>query len=300
MANALELHAMTSTPLPQQPGWRVGDVTITPILEVTWTLTENWLFPDGTPERLAAIDWLRPHYLTDNHEVMLLIQAFVIESAGMKVIVDTCIGNDKPRSVEGFNHMQTPWLKTLSDAGFDPASMDAVVCTHLHFDHIGWNTRLDNGRWVPTFPNARYLIGDREWAHYEPKTYPHLDDSVRPIFDAGLADLIAPGHRITDEVSVEPTPGHTPGHACVHIRSQGAHAVITGDMIHHPSQCAHPEWRTKVDFDPEQGCETRRRFLCDVADSPTLVIGTHFAVPSAGHIRSDGDAWRFVPHHPTR
>ena len=278
-----------------QQRWRVGDVTITPVLELEWVLEENWLIPEGTPAALNALPWLRPHYITDRAEVILFIQSFVVESRGLTIVVDTCVGNDKPRRAPRFNGLQTPWLDRLRAVGGAVEGIDRVVCTHLHFDHVGWNTRLERGAWVPTFPNARYLISRAEWESCSDDTRDHLDDSVRPIFDAELVDLIEPEHDITEEVSTAPTPGHTPGHISVHVRSRGEHAVITGDMIHHPSQCAHPNWRCAADTDPALATLTRRRFLEACADTSTLVIGSHFAAPTAGHIVRDGDRWRFVP-----
>jgi glyoxylase-like metal-dependent hydrolase (beta-lactamase superfamily II) len=191
--------------------------------------------------------------------------------------------------------MQSDFLTRLADAGFTPDGFDTVLCTHMHVDHVGWNTRLVNGAWQPTFTNARYLYAEEEWAHWrtEPQEYgPVIEDSVQPIFDAGLADLVAPNHRVTDEVWLEPTPGHTPGHVSVHIASNGEEAIITGDMIHHPCQIAHADWSSTADWDQEMSANTRRAFLERYADRPVLVIGTHFAAPTAGRIVRDGDRYR--------
>jgi glyoxylase-like metal-dependent hydrolase (beta-lactamase superfamily II) len=151
---------------------------------------------------------------------------------------------------------------------------------------------------VPTFPNARYLFGRVEWDHWSaeargPDDDDILGDSVRPIVDAGLADLVEMDHRLTDEVWLEPTPGHTPGHVSVRIESQGAHAVITGDLMHHPIQCSEPDIRNNFDSDPEAARLTRRAFLGRHADRPVLVLGTHFASPTGGWIRRSGEHWRF-------
>ena len=173
--------------------------------------------------------------------------------------------------------------------------VDYVLCTHMHVDHVGWNTRLVDGRWEPTFPNARYLFAEKEWRHWsrEPQEYgPVVEDSVQPIFDRGLADLVSETHRVTDEITLEPTPGHTPGHVSVHITSRGEEAVITGDMIHHPCQIAHPHWSSSADVDPFVSATTRDHFLQRYADRPVLIIGTHFAAPTAGRIVHDGDSYR--------
>jgi glyoxylase-like metal-dependent hydrolase (beta-lactamase superfamily II) len=175
--------------------------------------------------------------------------------------------------------------------------VDTVVCTHLHVDHVGWNTMLEDGKWVPTFPRARYLIGRKEHAHWsaegDAEAQQILADSVQPIFDAGLVDLVEMDHRLSAEVRLVPTPGHTPGHVSVMIESQGERAMITGDMTHHPCQLAHPEWSPPFDSDPTASAAMRRGVFEDLADQPVLVIGTHYAAPTAGHVKRDGSAFRF-------
>ena len=174
-----------------------------------------------------------------------------------------------------------------------------MLCTHLHFDHVGWNTRKVDDKWVPTFPNARYLFGRREWDHW--KEMPrdggvlsqHLVDAIQPIFDAGLVELIEPDHRISDEISLFPTPGHTPGHVSVHISSQGRDAVITGDLMHSPVQMAEPDLHGNFDMDPETGCKTRRKFLETYENRKALIIGSHFCDPTVGYIVADERNWRF-------
>ena len=216
---------------------------------------------------------------------------------GRRIVVDTCIGNDKTRSNPFWNQLHGPFLEDLARAGFARETIDLVVCTHLHVDHVGWNTMLVDGRWVPTFPRARYLLGRTEWAHWSAAGYDAdgdvLGDSVRPILDAGLADLVESDHRLSDEVWLEPTPGHTPGHVSVRIRSKGRDAVITGDLMHHPVQCAEPAWASNFDVDPEAARRTRRAFLERYADGSVAVFGTHFATPTAGRIVRDGPPWRF-------
>jgi glyoxylase-like metal-dependent hydrolase (beta-lactamase superfamily II) len=153
------------------------------------------------------------------------------------------------------------------------------------------------GRWVPTFPNARYLLSRKEWDHWskfeEADFRDPVEDSVRPVLDAGLVDFVEPTHRVSEEVWLEPTPGHTPGHASVRISSRGEDAVITGDLMHHPIQCSNPNWASAFDSDPDLARKTRREFLERYGDRPVLVFGTHFATPTAGHIVRDGDSWRF-------
>ncbi len=174
-----------------------------------------------------------------------------------------------------------------------------MLCTHLHFDHVGWNTELVNGKWVPTFPKARYLFGREEFAHWKHlrdtggyHDLHHLEDSIDPIVEAGLMELIDPDFQLTDEISLIPTPGHTPGHVSVLIRSKGEEAVITGDMMHHPIQLAVPRTEGRFDMDKPRGAQTRAEFIHRFSNKPTLVIGSHFAEPTAGHIVPDGAGWK--------
>jgi glyoxylase-like metal-dependent hydrolase (beta-lactamase superfamily II) len=252
------------------------------------------VLPDAMPPNLAPIPWLRPRFVNAEGKLVMSIHALVVESQGRRIVVDTCLGNDKQRPLPDWNLRKGPFLRDLADAGFPRESIDTVVCTHLHVDHVGWNTMLEGGRWVPTFPRARYLIGAKEWEYWKdrPEDTAIMDDSVRPVIDAGLADLIEPDHRLSSEVWLEPTPGHTPGHVSVRISSRGEDAVITGDMMHHPCQIARPEWASPFDFDQPQARATRRAFLERYADRPVLVIGTHFATPTAGRIVRDGSTYR--------
>jgi glyoxylase-like metal-dependent hydrolase (beta-lactamase superfamily II) len=203
--------------------------------------------------------------------------------------------------VPPWNGLDLPFLADLAAAGYPPESIDAVVCTHLHVDHVGWNTRLDDGgHWVPTFPNARYLFVRKEFAHWRSVAAAEPDgeraavfaDSVRPVDDAGLVDLVGDDHRVCDEVRLVPTTGHTPGHASVLIASGGEEALITGDFLHHPCQLARPDWAATPDWDKEMSTRTRHEAFARLADRGTLVIGTHFADPSSGHVVRDGDAFR--------
>ncbi|MGB6561493.1 MAG: MBL fold metallo-hydrolase [Candidatus Binataceae bacterium] len=276
--------------------WKIGDVTITRIVEMETTSKATFVLKDGSPENIRTVPWLRPHFANADGKVIMSVHAFVIESPGHRMVVDTCIGNDKHRAFPGWNMLQLPFLADLEKSGFARESIDRVLCTHLHVDHVGWNTMLVDGKWTPTFPRARYLIGRKEWEHWskasEPDTRELLGDSVRPIFDAGLADLVESDARITDEIRLQPTPGHTPGHHSVRISSRGQEAVITGDLMHHPVQMAHPEWGSHFDSDFAETIATRRAFLERYGDQPILVLGTHFATPSAGRIVRDGNAWR--------
>jgi glyoxylase-like metal-dependent hydrolase (beta-lactamase superfamily II) len=278
----------------------VGAVKITRIVEILAPIAynpESPFFTEATPEALRRHSWLYPHFVNEQDELLLSIHALLVEAPGRRVVVDTCIGNDKPRHALDGQPLATPFLERLAEAGCSRDDVDTVVCTHMHVDHVGWNTMRENGRWVPTFPKARYLLGKTEFDHWnaegDAEQREILADSVTPIFDAGLADLVALDHRISPELRLIPTTGHTPGHVSVMIESEGQAAVITGDMSHHPCQMAHPDWASKFDVDGNASTRTRERMFAEWADKQIFVIGTHFAEPTAGHVKRDGAAFRF-------
>ena len=277
--------------------WTIGEVTVTSVAELDdGVIPGTAVIPEATPDAVLAIDWLRPRFADDAGNIRLRIQALVVESQGRRIVVDTCVGNDKRRTKAFLDGWKTPFLDDLAAAGFAPDTIDAVVCTHLHADHIGWNTMLQGDRWVPTFPNARYYLSrvDLEALAANPSADGDLlGDSVRPVVDAGQAELVDPPFAVTDEVALESTPGHSPGHASVRIRSGGREAVITGDVMHHPAQCAHPAWFSAFDEDRGAAEATRRAFLAAHADRDVLVLGTHFADPVGGYLTRTGDNYRF-------
>ncbi len=246
------------------------------------------------------IGWLQPDFADERGRLKMSIHALVVETPSRRIIVDTCLGNDKEnRRIPTWNNLQTSFLADVAAAGYARETIDIVVCTHLHVDHVGWNTMLDRGSWVPTFPNARYLMGRVEFDHWTNQTEREdmtavLGDSVTPIWDAGLVDLVETDYRICDEISLVPTLGHTPGHVSVRIASQGAEALITGDFMHNPCQIARPDWSSTADSDPDAAPRTRQLMLTRLSDNPILVIGTHFAGRTAGHVVRDGDAYRLV------
>ncbi len=185
-----------------------------------------------------------------------------------------------------WNMRNGPFLDDLAAAGYPREEIDTVLCTHLHVDHVGWNTMMVDGKWVPTFPNARYLVAEKEFEYWNEQGDndfgPVFQDSVKPIAEAGLYDYVPLDHTVCDEVWLEPTTGHTPGHVSIHISSKGEEALITGDFIHHPCQLARPDWASSADFDQSASCATRDRVFEKYADTPVLVIGTHFATPHSG------------------
>jgi glyoxylase-like metal-dependent hydrolase (beta-lactamase superfamily II) len=277
--------------------WQVGRVRVTRILEMDLPVPAS-VIPQATPEALQQMPWLYPHFVSEDHSTLnLSVHALLVDAPSLRLVVDTCIGNDRPREFTGGEMLATPFLQYLGEVGWSREGVDAVVCTHLDVDHIGWNTMLEGGQWVPTFPKARYLIGRRDYEFFnaleEAEQVTAMNDSIKPVFDAGLVQLVEQDHVISPEVRLTPSVGHTPGHVSVLIESEGERAVITGDMTHHPSQMAHPDW-TLADVNAETAITTRSRLFAEWADKPILVIGTHYAAPTAGHIVRDGKAFRFV------
>lgn len=278
--------------------WRVGDVTITRIVEMEVTGGSKFILPDATPEACQPLEWMAPHFMDDDGRLIMSIHALVVDTGERRIVVDTCIGNDKQRSIPNWTNLQTSFLADLEAAGYPRETIDTVLCTHLHVDHVGWNTMLVDGEWVPTFPNARYLLAEKEFNYWNAADSDALnngvmEDSVGPVVDAGLVDLVDWEHQVCPEVSLSPTPGHTPGHVSIQIRSQGQSALITGDCFHHPCQMTRVDWCSSADYDQSAGQATREKFLAEYSDSQVLIIGTHFATPTAGHVkpRAEGGYW---------
>lgn len=287
--------------------WRVGDVTVTRIVEL-WDFQDDirMTMPDASEEEVLALDWLHPHYATPDGRQRMNFQGFVVQAPGHAIVVDSCIGAGRKRDFDVFCDLPEGFLDDLESLGLSRMEVDTVMCTHLHFDHVGWNTYKDpaTGEYRPTFPNARYLFGRTEYEawqntirHDGHHSDTHLVECVDPIVAAGMADFIEPDHEIAGgadwSVRCEPSHGHTPGHVHVRISSKGEDAVITGDLMHHPMQCAMPHRHATFDMDKESGAKTRMAFVNNYADSGVLVIGAHFAEPTAGHIERDakGEAW---------
>jgi len=261
------------------------------------------IYPDAQPAHLAEnLGWLAPRfYDPDARRLILAFQGFVVRSEGRVILVDTCVGDCKTRTRPVFHQGRWGWIDRLAAAGLPPESIDLVVCTHFHVDHVGWNTRLRDGRWVPTFPNARYLFPRRECEYWSgPAGAPGLAragdyyaDSVAPVIEAGLADLVEPGHVLTGEVQLREAHGHTPGSVAVAIRSLGASALLAGDVLHTLLQVRYPQWSTRFCVDPDRSRRTRVAMLEEAADSGTLLVPNHFPGPSFGRIERRGGAFRF-------
>jgi glyoxylase-like metal-dependent hydrolase (beta-lactamase superfamily II) len=278
--------------------WTVGEVRITRVVEFVMPFPVDF-FAEATPADIAAEPSLVPDFIDSRGRYLMSLHAFVVEAGAHRIVVDTCAGNSKDRPlIPEFDHQHRPFLSDLDAAGFAPDTIDTVVCTHLHVDHVGWNTHLVDGKWVPTFPRARYLFGAADldyWAHSDdPLHAPAFADSVRPVIDAGLAEPVATDTTLTAEIQLRATPGHTPGHLSLWI---GDDCVITGDVMHHPIQCRHPEWTARGDSDPDIARATRRELLTASATTNALVLGTHFAGTSAGRVVSTADGYRFAPEN---
>jgi glyoxylase-like metal-dependent hydrolase (beta-lactamase superfamily II) len=277
--------------------WKVGNVGITRVVELETIGGTRFILPPAGREDIQRMPWLIPHFATEDGRLKMSIHSLVVETPKRRILVDTGLGNGKQgRSVPIWNDRNGPFLDDLAKAGFPTDSIDTVLCTHLHVDHVGWNTRLEGGRWVPTFEKARYVFGEAEYAYWRdhstaPDKAAIFADSIAPIVAAGKADLVASDARICEEITLIPTPGHSPGHVSLHIRSAGEEGLLTGDVAHHPCQMAHLDWCSTADSDPRQSAQTRRELFSRFADRPALVIGGHFG---AGHIKRDGDAFQFI------
>ncbi len=278
----------------------LGDVTIHRIVEMQAPFMSVRQFLPGLAEPVLAAnrDWLRPAALDAEDRVVLCFQSYVVRTPHHVVLVDSCIGNHKERTTRPLWHQKTDraWMDGLAALGLGVEDIDVVLCTHLHADHVGWNTRLENGRWVPTFPRARYLFSRRElefWqARHAVAPIEAIGDSVLPVVAAGRCDLIASDHVLDEHLRLMPTPGHTPDHFAVALGKGRRVAAITGDLIHSPLQARYPELSMMSDSDPAQAARTRRAFLEAMCDTGELCCFAHFPSPSRGRVRRWGEGFR--------
>ena len=264
--------------------------------------------PGTTAGDLARLrEWYdQPDEISADPETSFMtfsVHSWVIEIDGRTILIDSCDGNHKNRSLDAVHQLDTDYLGNLRRAGFRPEDIDLVMCTHLHFDHIGWNTRLEGGRWVPTFPNARYLFGRRDYEYFQ--TNPEGEalhheaflDSIVPVMDAGLGELVEEDHvahrEIGDGVWLEPAFGHSPGCCMVGAQADGPPALFWGDVIHHPVQMIRPDLPFAFDADPAAASRVRRATMARAAEEGTTCFPAHFRRTSAGHVLRDGDAYRY-------
>lgn len=265
-------------------------------------------FPDWRREAVEPhLGWLSPHhYEPARNALKLSIHSWLLRVGGRTILIDTCVGNDKERpSRPGWHRMQSPYLARLAEAGVKPDEVDLVLCTHLHADHVGWNTRLENGRWVPTFPKARYLFSKADYDYYlkldrDPEKGPanrgSFRDSVLPVVEAGRAQMVAGNEAIDEHLSLEPAPGHTPGSVVVKLASGSSRALFCGDVLHHAIQVHYPDWNSFVCADAAQARQSRRKVLEDCSGSGARLMPVHFGAPFTCHIEARGGQFapRFV------
>ena len=296
--------------------WKVGGISITKIEETPdWAPLELLLrvLPAATREEVEGIHWLRPTYLDNDKVNALVVHSLLVETPTHKIVIDTGIGNGKKRILPLLDNLDTDFL-TRFEQVWHCDEVDGVLATHLHVDHVGWNTIFQDGRWRPTFPNSLYYFVRGEYAHWKAFAHdPHaheaysdwgyslvdavavFEDSLKPIEDEGMIAWVEPGQFIVPGISIFTTAGHTPGHVSVLIEDAGESAVITGDLLHCQAQVARPDWSAEMDTDAGAAAHTRHDFLERFADSPTLVLGTHFGTPTAGHVVRDGNTYRLIP-----
>ena len=277
--------------------WTVGSALVTAIVEAeTPDVPPEFFFPDSTAADVAEESWLVPTFASADGALILRVQAFLVELGTRRVLVDPCVGNGKVRWLPVWNDLDLPFMERLAAAGVTPPDVGLVVHTHLHADHVGWDTHRDGDTWVPTFTSARHLYTEAELEYARTSGLPGEDvygDSVAPILDAGLADVVDPDSDLGHGLTLEWTPGHTPGQVSLWVESEGEQALITGDFMHHPFQFAEPHVAEIADADAEVARATRARMLDKMASTGALVFGTHFPSRPGGRVRVDGDVWRF-------
>ncbi|MBT8422617.1 MAG: MBL fold metallo-hydrolase [Gammaproteobacteria bacterium] len=281
------------------------EITLRSVQELAWNDVDvEFLFPKLAPEDFAATLTSRdPRFVRQsNGKLLMSFHSIVVQTPHGNLLVDTCIGNDKERPLMDMFHRQSfPYLQRLAKLGLTPNDIDFVCCTHFHGDHVGWNTRLENGRWVPTFPNARYLFAEPEvryWEQVHQDNPEHIftqswNDSIAPVMEAQLADIVQPDHEVMAGVRMQPAFGHSPGNIVLAVEAGDDRAMLSGDVMHHPVQIERPEWCAVFDQDPAQARVTRKALLEQVADDHTWLIGAHFADAAALRVSETGGQFSY-------
>lgn len=278
--------------------WTVGSATVTAVVEAcTPGIPAGFMIPDATADDIRSTDWLVDAQAGSDGTIAMSVQAFLLTMPGFTVLIDPCVGNGKTRALPFWNRLDIPWLDRLRAAGAEPESIDLVVHTHLHADHVGWDTHLVDGAWVPTFTNARHVYAGEEleyWrAHADEMAGEAYHDSVAPIVHAGLADIVEVDAELGHGLRFVSTPGHTPGHVSLEITNDDDGFVVSGDLIHHPAQMANPQWQEMADTDPVVSRATREAFLDTHALAGTRIAGTHFPVLPVGRVVAHAGRWKF-------
>jgi glyoxylase-like metal-dependent hydrolase (beta-lactamase superfamily II) len=281
--------------------WNVGGIVVTSVVEhAVAGVPAQAFFPEADAELITAYPWLSPEYALADGTIGLAVRAFVVQSKGTTILVDPCVGNGKQRVFPMWNDASFPFLARLAAVGVDPTAVQKVVHTHLHPDHVGWDTQMVDGSWSPTFVNARYLYTQQESDYWRQPAQRQAEDvwadSVAPIFDSGRADIIAESEDLGGGLRVAPTPGHTPGHVSLWLESEGEVAVISGDVLTHPLQCAEPGLAHVADWDADVCRASRAAFLKTVEDRGALLLVNHFPGRCSGRLSSAGaNHYRFEP-----
>jgi glyoxylase-like metal-dependent hydrolase (beta-lactamase superfamily II) len=290
---------MSEPSSPSVQAFTVGNIRVATVLDSLEPTSPRVLYTDKRKEDFDPhLDWLQPHFLDAEKRMLLSIHTFLLRTSHHTILIDTCVGNNKQNlAFPQWNGRQGgSFLNDLTAAGCAPEAIDYVFCTHMHLDHTGWNTQMRNGRWAPTFPNAKYLFNKKEWDHWKDDPHPSdqavVQQNIMPILEAGQVEWVNNEWGIDDEVRLLPTPGHTPGHCSVRLRSKGQEAIITGDMMVHPVQIAEPQWRQQADVDSDLAITTRTQFVNQHCDTATLILGTHFNTPTGVYIVSKGEQKR--------
>ena len=276
---------------------KIGEIEVWRILEIHAPfLTPAELYPNAGPDVAETIAALVPGSVTPNSKRLILpIQGFLLKTPAHVILVDSCVGNDKtvPNLPAWHQRSDNRFMAALTAAGVTPEDVDYVLCTHLHTDHVGWNTKLEDGRWVPTFPNAKYLMPSADDALHRANDTDIYRESVLPVVEANQVEFVEAGHKLGDHITLFPTPGHTPGHVSVQLDSAGQQALITGDALHSTAQCWHPEWHFKFDTDPDMAVTSRRSLLDTAAELQCVVLGSHFSLPSLGKVKRTATAFEW-------
>lgn len=281
--------------------FQIGNIAVTEAVETIFGMSVATLLPRATQQEVAEYRHrLGSSFFDAAGEGLMIIRTYVLKTRHHTILVDTCFGNHKTRTRFTRGHMRSdPYLARLKSAGVLPHEVDFVFCTHMHLDHVGWNTHLDNGRWVPTFPKAKYLFPRADWEHFNAlgpsdSGADCIEDSVRPVVEAGLSTMVDPGHALADVGEIIDLSGHTPGHAGLLLSSAGKRAVFTGDLFHHALQICNTDGGMRGDTDPEQAVRTRTAFIERYADSGVLLLAAHFPMFAGGHIVQRGGKFGFI------
>jgi glyoxylase-like metal-dependent hydrolase (beta-lactamase superfamily II) len=290
---------------------RIGDITIDAVIEREgpWRKPQDFFAPYDEAVFKHHLRTMEPEVFdTALGMIVITYQTFVVRTPRHTILVDTCTGENKGHPPPFDFPGKERWRNELFALGVGFDKVDYVFCTHLHIDHTGWNTMLRDGRWVPTFPNAKYIFHKREYAAWEAeyKRGAHTPgndrqqllsnvfrDNCLAVVEAGQALLVDDDYALDNTVTLTPTPGHSPCHCCVNLFSKGQRAVVTGDMMHHVIQCRELDWSPKIDWDPKQSAASRRKFLATVADTDTLILPIHFPNPTVGLVKADGDRFDY-------